>query len=57
MGFKKKDQEIYGHLKGIKTVKLLLNHHSLKKIPYLTLYTFSTENWKRPEMRLIFFLI
>ena len=48
MGFEKKRSRNYGHLKGLKTVETVIKA-SIKKIPFLTLYTFSTENWKRPE--------
>ena len=48
-GLKKKNSRNYGHLKGIKTVEKVIKTSIAKKIPYLTLYTFSTENWRRPE--------
>ena len=48
-GLKKKKSRNYGHLKGIKTVETVIKSSLIKKIPYLTLFTFSTENWKRPE--------
>lgn len=38
-----------GHRAGIKTVKKVIEFCSQLGIKYLTLYTFSTENWKRPE--------
>jgi len=48
-GLKKKNSRNYGHLKGIKTVEAVIKTSIIQKIPYLTLYTFSTENWRRPE--------
>ena len=36
-----------GHLEGLKTAKLIVKAASDMGVPYLTLYTFSTENWKR----------
>ena len=48
-GLKKKNSRNYGHLKGIKTVETVIKTSIIQKIPYLTLYTFSTENWRRPE--------
>ena len=48
-GLKRKKSRNYGHLKGIKTVETVIKSSLIKKIPYLTLFTFSTENWKRPE--------
>jgi len=58
-GLKRKKSRNYGHLKGIKTVETVIKSSLIKKIPYLTLYTFSTENWKRPvsEINFLFDLI
>tara|TARA_B100001123_G_scaffold419135_1_gene523936 strand:+ start:1131 stop:1811 length:681 start_codon:yes stop_codon:yes gene_type:complete len=53
-GLKKKGSRNYGHLKGIKTVEAVIKASLLEKIPYLTLYTFSTENWKRPDSEINF---
>ena len=53
-GLKKKGSRNYGHLKGIKTVETVIKSSLIKKIPYLTLYTFSTENWGRPEKEINF---
>ena len=53
-GLKKKNSRNYGHLKGINTVETVIRFSIIKKIPYLTLYTFSTENWKRPKYEIAF---
>ena len=53
-GLKKKNSRNYGHLKGIKAVETVIKSSLIKKIPYLTLYTFSTENWGRPESEINF---
>ena len=53
-GLKKKGSRNYGHLKGIKTVETVIKSSLIKKIPYLTLYTFSTENWGRPDKEINF---
>ena len=53
-GLKKKRSRNYGHLKGIKTVENVIKLSVKNKIPFLTLYTFSTENWKRPENEINF---
>jgi len=53
-GLKKKNSRNYGHIKGIKTVETVIKSSLIKKIPYLTLYTFSTENWKRPDSEINF---
>ena len=58
-GLKKKRTRNYGHLKGINTVETVIKLSIRRKIPYLTLYTFSTENWQRPnsEINFLFDLI
>ena len=53
-GLKKKGSRNYGHLKGLNTVETVIKLSLDKKIPYLTLYTFSTENWSRPESEINF---
>ena len=54
MGFKKKKSRNFGHIKGIKSVETVVKSSLIKKIPYLTLYTFSTENWRRPDSEINF---
>ncbi len=39
----------FGHRKGLKTVEKIIKESLRKKIKYLTLFAFSTENWKRPK--------
>ena len=39
----------YGHQAGAETVHIIAEEASKLGIKYLTLYTFSTENWKRPQ--------
>jgi len=53
-GLKKKNSRNYGHLQGIKTVEKIIKHSIINKISFLTLYTFSTENWKRPKTEINF---
>ena len=53
-GLKKKGSRNYGHLKGINTVETVIKSSLIKEIPYLTLYTFSTENWGRPDNEINF---
>ena len=53
-GLKKGRSRNYGHVEGIKTVETVIKISAKHKIPYLTLYTFSTENWKRPENEINF---
>jgi undecaprenyl diphosphate synthase len=58
-GLKKKKSRNFGHLKGLKTVETIIRTSIKQQIPYLTLYAFSTENWKRPnnEINYLFDLI
>ena len=53
-GLKEKGSRNYGHLQGIKTVEAVIKYSLVQKIPHLTLYTFSTENWKRPDNEISF---
>tara|TARA_Y100001970_G_scaffold114191_1_gene142443 strand:- start:374 stop:1060 length:687 start_codon:yes stop_codon:yes gene_type:complete len=45
---KKNKQRVFGHEKGAQTAKKIINDCVKRGIPYLTLYTFSKENWSRP---------
>ena len=40
---------VFGHSKGAEVAKTIINKCVIDKIPYLTLYTFSKENWGRPS--------
>ena len=40
----------YGHEKGVQTVRQVVEYCVEHRIPYLTLFAFSTENWKRPAL-------
>ena len=42
-------QRTEGHVKGVETVRKITEIASQIGIGYLTLYTFSTENWNRPK--------
>ena len=53
-GLKKYNSRKFGHQKGIKTVEKIIQASIKKKINHLTLYTFSTENWKRPKYEINF---
>jgi len=48
-----------GHKKGVETIRSLLPLCLKRKIPYLTLFAFSSENWRRPpsEVRLLIELL
>ena len=45
----------FGHLKGVETVKKIVKESLKYNIPIITFYVFSTENWKRPKKKLIFY--
>ena len=47
-GLKHKNSRNLGHKEGLKTVEMVIRYCIKKKIKFLTLYAFSTENWKRP---------
>ena len=47
-GLKHKNSRNLGHKAGLKTVEMVMKYCVKKKIKFLTLYAFSTENWKRP---------
>ena len=55
-GLKKRNSRNYGHTKGVEVVEEIISEAVLNKIKYLTLYTFSTENWKRPKGEVIFLI-
>ena len=55
-GIKKKKSRNYGHSEGVKVVEKIIEVAILNKIKYLTLYTFSTENWKRPKKEITFLI-
>ena len=48
-GIKHKNSRNSGHREGLNTVESIIEECLIEKISYLTLYTFSTENWKRPK--------
>jgi undecaprenyl diphosphate synthase len=53
-GVKHKQSRNAGHRAGLNTVDLIINHCINCKIKFLTLYTFSSENWKRPKSEITF---
>ena len=48
-GLKNKKSRNAGHKAGLISLEKIINETIKKKIKYLTLYAFSTENWKRPK--------
>ena len=58
-GKKKRKSRNLGHFAGVNTVKKIVDASIKFRIPIVTFYVFSTENWKRPknEIRYLFSLI
>ena len=48
-GLKYKNSRNAGHKAGLKTVEKIIKETIKNKINFLTLFAFSTENWKRPK--------
>ncbi len=55
-GLKNKKSRNLGHKSGLITVEKIIKSSLKNKIKYLTLYAFSTENWKRPKLEIRFLL-
>tara|TARA_B100000787_G_scaffold100143_1_gene73952 strand:+ start:174 stop:851 length:678 start_codon:yes stop_codon:yes gene_type:complete len=53
-GIKRKKSRNAGHREGLNTVEVIINESINQDIRFLTLYTFSSENWKRPKNEIIF---
>ena len=53
-GIKHKQSRNAGHRAGLNPVQSIIDYCIKKEIKYLTLYTFSTENWKRPKSEINF---
>ena len=53
-GRKRGKSRNYGHTKGVEVIQKIVKYSIKKKIPTLTFYTFSTENWKRPKKEITF---
>ena len=58
-GLKHKNSRNAGHKEGLNTVEEIIKTSVKNKIKHLTLYAFSTENWKRPkkEIKYLFSLL
>ena len=53
-GLKNKNSRNAGHKAGLTTVEKIIKESIKQKIKFLTLYAFSTENWKRPKKEINF---
>lgn len=58
-GKRKAKNRNFGHIKGVEVVKKIVKASVNLKIPILTFYVFSSENWRRPkkEINFLFLLI
>ena len=53
-GKKRSKGRNFGHLEGVETVKKVVKTSIKLKIPIITFYVFSSENWKRPKKEINF---
>ena len=53
-GLKHKNSRNLGHKAGLSTVEKILKETIKNKIKFLTLFAFSTENWKRPQKEIVY---
>ena len=53
-GKKRGKSRKFGHSNGVKVIEKVVKFSIKLKIPILTFYTFSTENWKRPKTEINF---
>ena len=53
-GLRNKNSRNAGHKAGLKTVEKIIKETIKNRIKHLTLYAFSTENWKRPKKEINF---
>ncbi|MCD8186520.1 MAG: di-trans,poly-cis-decaprenylcistransferase [Rikenellaceae bacterium] len=43
------EARLYGHMQGVESVRRAIRGAMAHRVEYLTLYAFSTENWRRPQ--------
>ena len=53
-GLKYKNSRNAGHKAGLKTVEKIIKETLRNKVKFLTLFAFSTENWKRPKKEIYY---
>jgi undecaprenyl diphosphate synthase len=53
-GINNKGSRNLGHRAGLNTIESIIEETIRQKISYLTLFTFSTENWKRPKKEITY---
>lgn len=52
----RKKPRTFGHIKGARVAKKIITYASNNYLKNLTLYTFSTENWSRPQQEVAFLM-
>lgn len=52
----KNKPRVFGHVKGARVAKKIITHAADIGLKYLTLYTFSSENWMRPASEVLFLM-
>ena len=55
-GLKNKNSRNAGHKAGLNSVEKIIKETIKQNINYLTLFAFSTENWKRPKKEILYLL-
>ena len=53
-GVKNNKGRNFGHLKGVETVKKIVKSSIKYKVPIITFYVFSSENWRRPKSEILY---
>ena len=53
-GLKNNKGRNFGHLKGVETVKKIVKSSIKYKVPIITFYVFSSENWRRPKSEILY---
>ena len=53
-GIKNKNSRNLGHKEGLLAVEKIIKQSIKRDIKYLTLFAFSTENWKRPDIEIAY---
>ena len=53
-GVSNKGNRNLGHRAGLETIETIIEETIKQNIDHLTLYTFSTENWRRPQKEITF---
>jgi undecaprenyl diphosphate synthase len=52
----RRHSRVFGHVRGARVAKQVIDECAHLQIPHLTLFAFSTENWFRPEDEIVFLM-